>query len=70
MTSQYVTVEVDLAEFSTGDLIDELETRRDYPGKHSDTIDLINLIHEKRRISKDYQRELDLLIWEVLGKIV
>ena len=76
MPMRYVTaeVEVDLSEFDTDDLIDELENRgMDYNTKYVDGEEmrlLLEKIWQKRRIGQDYQRELDDLIQGVLGKIV
>jgi len=67
-----VEVEVDLGEFSTDDLLDELASRsslpleEDFHGK-----ELLEKIWLKRRQGKDnYQEELDRLIYEVLGYVV
>lgn len=76
MPTKYVTaeVEVDLSEFDTDDLIEELENRgMDYNTKYVDGEEmrlLLETIWQKRRIGQDYQRELDGLIQGVLGKVV
>jgi hypothetical protein len=76
MPMKYVTaeVEVDLSEFDTDDLIEELESRgMDYNTKYVDGEEmrvLLETIWQKRRIGKDYQHELDGLIRGVLGKVV
>ena len=68
----YITteVEVDISEFDTDDLIEELKSRdsdSDYVyGKN----DLIEKIWILRREGKDYQAELDLLIYNTIGKII
>jgi hypothetical protein len=73
---KYVTVEVevDLSEFDTDDLIEELEQREtDFNTKyvHGEQMRLLlETIWQKRRIGQDYQRELDDLIQDVLGKVV
>ena len=66
-----VEVDVDLGDFETDDLIDELESRGSLP-LEIDTAGtaILNLIYEKRRLGQDYQSELDQLIWEVLGKLI
>lgn len=68
--SVYTEVEVDvnLGDFETDDLIDELENR----GHMADTGSkvLVDTIYQKRRLGKDYQSELDALIYLVLGKCV
>jgi hypothetical protein len=59
---------------NTDDLIDELETRgRDYNTNGVDADEMRNLLETiwlNRRTGKDYQNELDKLIYGVLGKIV
>ena len=67
-----VEVEVDISEFSTDDLLDELASRsslpieEDFHGK-----ELLEKIWMKRRQgNNDYQEELDRLIYEVLGYVV
>lgn len=78
MLTKYVTtevkVEVDLSEFDTDDLIEELENRNlDYNTKGIDGDEmraLLEKIWQKRRIGQDYQSELNDLISGVLGKIV
>ena len=75
---RYITVtadvEVDLSDIDTDDLIDELETRgRDYNTRGVDADEMRNLLEKiwlNRRTGKDYQNELDKLIYGVLGKIV
>ena len=68
----YTEVDVDISEFSTDDLLDELASRsslpieEDFHGK-----ELLEKIWMKRRQGKDnYQEELDRLIYEVLGYVV
>jgi hypothetical protein len=76
MPMKYVTteVEVDLSDFDTEDLIEELESRgMDYNTKHVDGEEmrvLLETIWQKRRLGKDYQQELDGLIRGVLGKVI
>lgn len=70
----HVNVDDVLDELSDDDLIDELERRRaDY---NTEDIDadamrgLLETIWLNRRNGKDYQAELDALIYGVLGKII
>ena len=76
MPYRYVTaeVEVDLAEFDTDDLVEELESRGyDYntQGVDADEMRLVlESIWQCRREGKDYQTQLDQLIYGVLGKVV
>lgn len=67
----YVTVDVDLDEFSDDDLLEELESRGlAAEAVESSATGLIHKIYSKRRLGQDYQRELDELIYNVTGKIV
>lgn len=67
-----VEVDVDLADFETDDLLDELASRsslpmeEDFYGK-----EILEAIYLKRRMGRtDYEKELDELIYSNLGKIV
>ena len=65
-----VEVDVDLSDFETDDLVEELESR----GSGWDALpwftDILRAIYEKRRLGQDYQTELEQLIWLGLGKFV
>jgi len=65
-----VEVDVDLSEFETDDLIEELESRGAGATDYGDGKDILMSIYEKRRLGRDYQTELEQLIWLGLGKIV
>lgn len=66
-----VEVDVDLSDFETDDLIDELESRgAGTATSFGDGKEVLNAIYEKRRLKQDYQAELDKLIWMGLGKFV
>ena len=65
-----VEVDVDLSDFDTEDLIDELESRGVGPGEFGDGKELLQVIYENRRLGKDYQTELDQLIWLGLGRVL
>lgn len=67
-----VEVDVDLADFETDDLLDELESRGHLPQAADDNSkELLEAIWLKRRLGKDnYQEELDSLIYQVLGKVI
>ena len=67
-----VEVEVDLSDFETEDLIEELEDRGKLPvGESFDCKSLVEQIWMKRRQGNhDYQRELDQLIYQVIGLAV
>jgi hypothetical protein len=65
----YVEVEVDLSDFDTEELLKELELR----GTENTGFayeELVRKIYEKRRLNKDYQKELDELIYSAIGKIL
>lgn len=69
-----VEVDVDLDSFDDDDLIDEMERRGlDLNSKYingDDMRELLTQVWIKRREGRDYQRELDQLIWYGIGKIV
>jgi hypothetical protein len=65
-----VEVDVDLADFDTDDLIEELETRGSGTLNYGDGTDVLRTIYEKRRTGQDYQYELDQLIYLGIGKII
>ena len=66
-----VEVDVDLSDFDTDDLIEELESRgKGLEISEGAGTDLITAIWQKRRLGKDYQKELDELIYTVLGRVV
>ena len=63
----YTEVEVDvkLTDFSDDDLIEEIESR----GLQMPS-GLVTAIYQKRRLGQDYQRELDQLIYNTIGRIL
>ena len=65
-----VEVDVDLSDFETDDLIEELESRGAAATDYGDGKDILIAIYEKRRLGQDYQTELEQLIWLGLGKFV
>ena len=66
-----VEVEVDISDFDTEDLIEELEDRDELPSRGLfNTNELVEQIWMLRRNGKDYQRQLDDLIYNVTGRIV
>jgi len=64
-----VEVDVDLSEFDTADLVEELETRGVATG-HGDSKDLIEQIWLKRRLGKDFTEEIDKLLYTALGRAI
>lgn len=67
-----VEVDVDLGDFDTDDLLEELEDRGELPADSGyDAKNLLEAIWMKRRMGRtDYQTELDQLIYAGLGRIV
>jgi hypothetical protein len=65
-----VEVDVDLSEFDTEDLVDELESRGAGTTDYGDGRELLTAIWLKRRQGQDYQTELDQLIYNGIGKIL
>jgi hypothetical protein len=66
-----VEVEVDLDDFDTDDLVEELEKRgMGFEVASQNGTEIVTAIYEKRRLGQDYQRELDELIYVGIGKIV
>ena len=67
---KYVDIEVDLEEFDNDDLVKEIERRNiSFNASGSDRT-LLESIYLKRRVGNDYQKELDELIYNALGKIL
>ena len=68
-----VEVDVNLSDFDTDDLIEELESRGEMPSNEGsfDAKELLETIWLKRRQGNhDYQRELDQLIYQVTGHVL
>ena len=66
-----VEVEVDISDFDTEDLIEELEDRDELPSRGLfNGNELVEQIWMLRRNGQDYQRQLDDLIYNVTGRIV
>lgn len=73
MPTVYTEVEVDveLDDFDDDDLIDEIERRGLGAELAESTVtELIDVIYQKRRLSQDYNRDLDQLIYQVTGRII
>jgi hypothetical protein len=65
-----VEVDVDLSDFDTTDLVDELERRgMGLEVANQTGTELLTVIYQKRRLGQDYQRELDDLIYVGIGRI-
>jgi len=65
-----VEVDVDLEDFETDDLIEELENRGTGVMDYGNGKEVLESLYQKRRLGLDYQSELDQLIWLGLGKIL
>jgi hypothetical protein len=65
-----VEVDVDLSDFETDDLIEELESRGSAVMDYGDGKEILETIWLKRRQGRDYQTELEQLIWLGLGKVI
>jgi hypothetical protein len=65
-----VEVDVNLEEFDTEELIEELELRDALPTGHHNSKELVEQIYYHRQRGRDYESELQRLFYEVLGKIV
>lgn len=67
-----VDIDVDMDDFETSELVEELERRGEagaLVGGYS-PMTLLQNIYLKRRTGQDYTRELDDLIYESLGRLV
>ena len=66
----YINVDVDLSDFDTEDLVDELERRGESSGDVADEFkELVKTIYQKRRTGQDYTEDLNLLIYNSIGRI-
>jgi len=63
-----VEVDVNLGDFDTEDLIEELDNRGHMA--NSSSKEILEKIYLLRRNGKDYQKELDELIFITLGKFI
>jgi hypothetical protein len=63
-----IEVDVDISDFETTDLIEELELRG-IPIDDS-MKEMVNKIYQKKRLNQNYEPELNELIYSVLGKFV
>ena len=65
----YIEIDVDLKDFSDDDIREEAIDRGLFNSDYGIN-QLIIALYEKRRLGKDYQSELDKIIYETIGKIV
>ena len=64
--TKLVEVEVELDDLDSEDLIAELQ-KRGHLAPFNDQ--LVQVIYEKRRLGQDYQKALDDLIYNTIGRI-
>lgn len=66
-----VEVDVDLDDFDTDDLVEELERRGlGLEFANESALELLQTIFQKRRLGQDYQHELDELIYIGIGRVL
>ena len=66
-----VEVEVDLEEFDTDDLLEELDSRGALPPEGNvNAKELVEQIYYLRRQGQSYEHLMDSLMYSVLGRIV
>jgi hypothetical protein len=65
-----VEFDVELDDFDTEDLIEELESRGSGTMDHHNGRELLEAVYQKYRTGQDYQEELRNLIYHGLGKIL
>jgi len=65
--STTIDVEVYLSEIDDSDLVDELESRG-YTIFDNQS-NLVLAIYEKRKLGQDYSKDLDEMIWKMIGRM-
>jgi transposase len=63
-------INVDLDDISDEELIDELESRNIEYSKDPEIKEIIQLLYDKISTKQDYTKDLNYLIYHVLGRIV
>lgn len=73
----YISIDIDLYEIDTDDLIEELEDRgyhvnevQAHSGRSYDVKELITAIYEAKRLGKAYDNMVDDLIYDTIGRII
>lgn len=64
-----VEVEVDLADFETDELIEELESRDEMIDMKYNIDSIVESIYNLKRHNRSYDKEVSDLIYNVLGRI-
>ena len=66
-----VEVDVDLVDFDTDDLIEELELRGALPvEEYGDARNIVEQIYYLRRQAQPYEHLMDSLMYAVMGRVV
>lgn len=65
----YVDVDIDLEDFDTEELKDELQRRGEVVPAYGYVNDLFRALYEKRRAGQDYTYELDAIIYKTIGRV-
>jgi hypothetical protein len=66
-----VEVDVDLVDFDTDDLLDELERRGELPVEESGNArEIVEQIYYLRRQGQPYEHLMDSLMYAVMGRVV
>ena len=66
-----VEVDVDLVDFDTDDLLEELESRGDLPVEESGNArEIVEQIYYLRRQGQPYEHLMDSLMYAVMGRVV
>jgi hypothetical protein len=63
----YIEVEVDLCEFSDEELLEELQERGLYESGGYNVPEIVDKIYQLRRLGKNFDKELDLLLYAMTG---
>lgn len=69
MVTKFVEVEVDLADFETDELIEELESRDEMIDMKYNIASIVESIYNLKRHNRSYDKEVNDLIYNVLGRI-
>jgi hypothetical protein len=66
-----VEVDVDIEDFDTDDLLDELERRGELPvEQHGDARNIVEQIYYLRRQAQPYEHLMDSLMYAVMGRVI
>jgi len=65
----YINVDIDLSDFDSADLLEELRIR-DVDLIDPDIVERIQALYDKISTKQDYTKDLNDLIYHVLGRIV